>query len=204
MEKIFHIALLLGFMLMPAMAMADPPQITGPMVGHVSGQIAGHSTISKGLANSYYKNCNANDDPRMSDNAQDSLCGCTAAKIMDVMSAEEIAGMTTNIGPGRIAYNKMLTTVYGPCMQAPVEEILYQECMNDKNIKEFMLRNTPMLCRCTAYGSGRTLIRESTEIMPRLLKGYPNMTDPLDYILADRVFRQKAYANLYECLRTTP
>lgn len=160
--------------------------------------------ISKRVANAYYENCVSRDDPRMSDSAQNSLCSCSAAKFMEIMSLEEVVAMKKEIGPGRIAYNKMLREVYGPCMQAPIEEVLYEECSNDRHVKEFLLRDTTRLCRCTATRTGNVLAAEGAAIITRLLVQNPDMADPMNYILQDQIFRQKAYGNLYECLRSTP
>jgi hypothetical protein len=139
----------------------------------------------------------------MSDSAQDSLCSCSAAKFMEIMNLEEVVAMKKEPGPGRVEYNKMLREVYGPCMQAPVEERLFEECSNDRQVKEFLLRDPAKLCRCTSMRSGNYLADKAPEIMTRLLKQNPAMVDPLEYILDDQIFRQAAYGTLYDCLRQT-
>ncbi len=164
----------------------------------------GQTEISRGVANAYYQNCISRDDPRMSDSAQDSLCSCSAAKFMEIMSLEEAVAMNKTPGPGRVEYNKMLTQVYGPCMQAPIEDVLYQECTNDRHVKEFLLRDTARLCRCTAMRSANVIAADGPQMVTRLLKHIPDVTDPMEHMLNDQMFRQKAYANLYECLRDTP
>ena len=159
------------------------------------------SAITKGIANAYYKNCISRDDQRMSDSAQSALCSCSAAQMIEKMSIEEVFRMKKELGPGRIEYDKMLTEVYGPCMEVPVEETLYNECMNDSKVEQFYLRDKNKLCRCTSQKSARYLADNGVNVMTYLLKDAPAMEDPMDYILNDGRFRQQAYNNLYVCFK---
>lgn len=164
---------------------------------------AAQTPLSKSMANAYYQNCISRDDHRMSETAQDELCSCAAAMAFQNITVEDVSVMKRTLGPGRAEFNKMLVTSYGPCLQAPVEEILFNECMADKHVKEFMLRDTATLCRCTASRSGKVVAEEGSLMTQSILKQSPEMTDPLDLFLEDRTFRAKAYANLYQCLHDT-
>lgn len=187
-----RLLLLMIFFLAPHAVLAATETDLNPMQGK--------TTISRGVANAYYQNCMSHDDKRMSESAQESLCSCAAAKAMERMTVEEIFSMKREKGPGRIEYNKMLTEVYAPCMQAPIEETLFNECSNDAHVKEFMLRDIPTLCRCTAMKSGSLIATSGPEIMENLLRKDPGIVDPLENILQDMGFRKRAYDNLYNCL----
>lgn len=169
-------------MLVPALAWAQTP-------------------VPESTANEYYKNCMANDDERMTDEGQKALCSCASVKLMSGMTMEEIDGMNTKPGAGRDLYDKMLRTVYGPCMQVPVEDQIYKECMNDRDVKEFRLNNTEGLCLCTAKKSGALLTKDNTPYFDDILTRKPDLRDPYDYMLNSPVFRQHAYNFLYDCLR---
>lgn len=158
------------------------------------------TAVSREAANAYYQNCMAKDDPRMTDLAQEGLCSCTAARMMTALTMEDIAAMTPEPGLGRIPFNKMLTEVYGPCMQYPVEDQLNKECMNDTKVNQFALRDQGALCRCMAGRSGQLLSTEGAVIMRDVLARNPNLADPMDAILSNASFRQRAYENLYSCL----
>ena len=162
--------------------------------------VTAQTLVSNGMAKAYYQNCVSRDDKRMSDSAQDLLCTCTAAKTQEKMSVEEIFAMKKEPGPGRIEYDKMLKEVYAPCMQFPIEETLYHECTNDREIKEFMLRDVSKLCRCTSKRAAEYVDAEGSYIMSYLLRNTPNIVDPLNYILGDSSFRKHAYQYLYSCL----
>ena len=74
--------------------------------------------ITTEMSNAYYNSCMGARDQRMSNDAQDSLCTCTAMKMKEAMSVEDIRVMGQNDQDGRNMLNKMLLDVYVPCMSA--------------------------------------------------------------------------------------
>lgn len=159
------------------------------------------TAIGGETANAYYQACMDRADERISLSAQESLCSCAAARMMVMMSVQELATMNPNPKhPGRQSYNKMLMNVYGPCMQHPVEDLLAAECERDRHIRAFSLRDPGALCRCMAQRTGTTFEQSAPDIVRRLLFYIPDMEDPLGPIMNDGTFRQRAYDNLYACL----
>ena len=156
--------------------------------------------VSQNVANTYYQTCMSRDDTRLSDETQDAMCSCTSARLMVAMNIEDIGAMKAEPGPGRTAYNKMMMDVYGPCLEYPIKEQLYNECMSDRKIKNFALRDQNALCRCTSEKTALPLSTEGTEMMRTMLQRRPNLVDPMDSVLNDQGFREQAYNNLYSCL----
>jgi hypothetical protein len=159
------------------------------------------TAISEKVANAYYQACMEHDDDRLGGESQDALCGCMSVKIMSALTLEDIAAMSPKPGPGRAAFDKMLMNVYGPCMKAPVEDTLYRQCMGDRKIKEFSLRDTGKLCRCTASRSGAYYEQQAEPMMQDILRRAPGLSDPVTYILDDQGLRQRAEDILFECLK---
>ncbi len=159
------------------------------------------TAITSETANAYYKKCMENDDQRMSDESQESLCSCTAVKMMSVVTEEDLARMSPAPGPGRASYDKMLADAYGPCMQLPVEDQLFGECMKDSKIKQFALRDQSALCRCMAKNSTRMLAVEAPNMMREKLQKTPDLKDAFDPLAYDPDLRGRAYDNLFLCLK---
>lgn len=159
------------------------------------------TAVSEKIANAYYQTCMSRDDTRLSDETQDSLCSCISVRMMSALTLEDVATMSPNQGLGRPAFDKMLTTVYAPCMRTPVEDVLHQQCMNDRKIKEFSLRDPDKLCRCTATRSGDFFDIQAQDMMTSILRHAPDLSDPIDYILNDRGLRQRSADILFECLK---
>lgn len=143
----------------------------------------------------------ASDDIRMSDEAQEALCGCASAKMMSQMTQEEIDNMSLRPGLGRELYDKMLIYVYGPCMQIPVEDQFHKECMKDPTVKEFRLNNSDSLCRCVGRRAGKLLADDGPVYLEEILRLDPKTLDAYDAILKNASFRMKAYNYVYDCLR---
>ncbi|WP_435641585.1 hypothetical protein [Micavibrio aeruginosavorus] len=157
--------------------------------------------ITTDRANHYYAQCMAADDQRMSDDAQAELCSCTSVKMMSRFSMEEldIIGKPTKLGK-ELMY-RMQTQVYGPCMQTAAQDLLFNECMRDKKIMDFDLRDMPKLCRCMSKRSAAYLETDGEAMMRSILANNPDLRDPLPAIMSSPSFRQQASNNLFSCLR---
>lgn len=158
------------------------------------------TAISNETANRYFTQCMASDDPRMSDEAQEHLCSCTSVKMMSVMTDEDMAILSRDPGPGRVAYDKMLADAYAPCMEIPVREQLYGECMIDKKIQQFALRNQSALCDCMAGQTTAMLPVEAPAMIRFALKQDPKLEDIYESLHSNPEFRKLAYHNLFSCL----
>lgn len=176
--------------------------IIAMLLAFLATPFSAHAQTAMGneTANAYYRQCMAVDDARMNDESQESLCSCTSAKMMSVLTLEDLEILSPKPGPGRAVYDKMLSDAYAPCMQVPVEEQLYRECMNDTKIKQFALRDQGALCNCMAKESTRMMPVEAPQMMRRALKNQPDLEDAFDAMHSNPTFREKAYNNLFSCL----
>ena len=157
--------------------------------------------VSEQVANAYYETCASRDDPRLSDESQEALCSCMSVKMMSAMTLEDLAAMKPAVGPGRTAFDKMLTEVYAPCMKIPTQDVLHRQCMNDRKVQQFSLRDPDRLCRCTAGRMGEYLDKEAQPTMHLILRYHPDITDPMDFMLNNVSMRQRAEDFLFACLK---
>jgi hypothetical protein len=166
------------------------------LIAFFTAPLATAQGITPEHANQYYQTCMAVDDQRMTADAQEALCSCTAARLPMVMTENDILTMNPEPGhAGRPAYDKMIAYVYGPCMQYPIQDKLMHECLNDSKIENFALRDPGAVCLCMATRTGDMLgnSETGTQIITELLRRNPGMQDPYDFILNDGRFRQYAY-----------
>src|SRR5690606_25980766 len=90
--------------------------------------------VSKETANEYFNNCVKAASPQqpVSVQTQEMLCACTAARLTQFFSMEDMKTMT---GPdpsaARIAYNKMIIDIYAPCMEEPTREYYTGVCTSN-------------------------------------------------------------------------
>lgn len=161
-----------------------------------------HATaITKDVANAYYQNCTAAQDPHMTQESQSALCACTAAKMQATMSVEDIQTMGRNDEQGRAMLNHMLTEVYGPCMQYPVQDLVSAQCMKDPKIDMMNLKtDRGQLCGCMAENTGQWFSTKGKDLIARLLLANPNMTDPVNPVMDSADFKRASYDSLVSCL----
>lgn len=157
--------------------------------------------VTAKVANTYYLTCMSRQDPRLDEEGQQNLCSCASARLMTFMTSEDIMHMTSALGPGRASYNKMLADVYAPCLETAIENTLVTQCMNDRTVKEFMLRDKDKLCACTGRKTGVFMEQKTSELVRQMIKETPNLTDIYDPLLNNPVLRHRAYNNLSVCLQ---
>lgn len=157
--------------------------------------------INKDMANAYYENCVAKQDPRMTPDSQQGMCACTSVKMMEALTAEDIAVMGQNDQTGRNMLNKMLLDVYAPCMQYPVEDMVTASCLNDDKIDMMGLKmDRNKLCGCMAEKTGAWFSDSGRELMAELIAADPNITDPISPVIDSRAFKEASYDSLVACM----
>ena len=168
----------------------------------VSNPTAAQTPVSKATANKYYENCAALRDERMSEDTQNAFCACTSARVMDAMSMEELTTMYQDNQQGRNMLNKMLTDVYAPCMNFPVQDLVHDNCMHDENLISLNLKNPALyeLCGCMSMLTGEWFTGEGRDFMADLLEKNPNITDPIGPVMESKAFKAKSYEFMTRCM----
>lgn len=155
--------------------------------------------VSKDMANSYYTNCVGKDAPGITQKSKEFMCACTAAKMMDNMSVEEIQAMSQQNQAGRNATNKMLVDVYAPCIEFPAYDHYYNNCITDPKTKS-MSSNPQRTCSCLADQIAGYLQSNGQTVFRDILMRNPNITDPMSALTQDNRFRQFAQSKLLSCV----
>ena len=157
------------------------------------------TTITKDMANSYYSNCVAKNAPGISQKSKEYMCACTAAKMMDNLSLEDIQAMNQQNQAGRLATNKMLIDVYAPCIEFPAYDYYYNNCITDPNTKT-MTSNPQRTCSCLSDQVAAYLKGNAQTIFRDILMRDPNITDPMAALTNDPRFQQFARSKLLGCV----
>ncbi len=157
------------------------------------------TSISKDMANSYYSNCVSKDAPGISTKSKEFMCACTAAKMMDNMSVEDVQAMAQQNQAGRNATNKMLIDVYAPCIEFPAYDYYYNNCITDPKTQT-MTSNPQRTCSCLADQVAGYLQQNGQSVFRDILMRSPNLTDPMSALANDSRFRQFAQTKLVGCV----
>ncbi len=162
---------------------------------------ANAAAVSKDMAQSYYNTCASKERPaNLTKESQDYLCSCTAAKMMDHMTTEDIQDMNnSDLTIARPAVNHMLTKVYAPCMEYPARDHYYSTCVQNPQTAK-VSKNPTKLCGCMADKIAKHLGQNSEEIFTGILRRNPNVSDPMSALEADPEFQNYTKKQIMGCL----
>jgi hypothetical protein len=156
--------------------------------------------ISNATSEAFYGNCLKRRDPRMSEESQTEFCACSATQMQQSMTMEEAQTMFQQSQEGRDMLNKMLVTVYAPCMDMPVQDIVELECRSDPKVKALNLKGNPSdLCYCMGKETGKWFAANGPYLIAALLKKDPNITDPITPIMESHVLKKESFQFLMQC-----
>ena len=163
----------------------------------------GFTPVSKETANAYFNNCIAQkSEQSFSPQAQDMLCACTAARLTQFFSMEDMATMTNpQAAPDaqRGAFNKMLINIYAPCMEEPTREFHYNACITNPQTAQY--GDPAKICRCMADEVATHIKINGPSVFEELVARNPNISDPMSALTDDPSFQTFAQSKLLGCLK---
>ncbi len=160
--------------------------------------------VPKVMANQYFANCvqsSAATEQRFSPEAQQSFCACTAARLTQFFSVEDMTTMTDTANPNsRLALNKMIINIYAPCMEVPMTEYHYAQCIANPQTAQ-LTKNPQSLCQCAAEQLGIQMKVHGSRLFEELLARSPLDEDPMMAIYNDPGFQTLAQQKAIACLK---
>jgi len=134
------------------------------------------------MAEKYFANCitGAQKEGTMTTNTQKKYCACTAMNMQKSMSQEDLKALTNHDDSARLALNKILLDVNGPCMEYPTHDLLNKKCMTD-------VKNES-ICSCLSNKMGLFMKNISKRMLPQILADNSNIFDPMTPIMESQEF----------------
>jgi hypothetical protein len=161
--------------------------------------VQAQTPVNDQMAIAYYENCKSKPSPNMNAETQKQLCGCTAKNMKYNMSVEDVQAMGQDNSNARLAFNKMMTEVYAPCMDAPAKELYYKNCVNNPQTAA-LAKNPQVACNCMSTEVATYLAEEGPAIFRDILARNPRIMDPMAALADDPKFQQFAQQKLLACL----
>lgn len=157
--------------------------------------------VSKDAANKYFAECVAGQSyGQLSPNAQNMLCACTAARMTQYMSIEDMQAMASqDTAIARPAFNKMMVDIYAPCMEMPAQEYHYNACISDPKTASY--GNPQKICECMSWEVANYMKSSGQQVFRDILARNPMITDPMGALADDPAFQQFAQSKLMSCLK---
>ncbi|MCI5060960.1 MAG: hypothetical protein MRY79_07800 [Alphaproteobacteria bacterium] len=162
--------------------------------------VAGATPITRQTAEAYFQNCMQQpSQPGLTQTGKNNLCACTAAKMMQSLSVEDVQMMGGQDQNARNAMNKMIVHVYAPCIQYPAKDHYYHTCVTNPQTKK-LGRNPQKLCGCMASQVASYLGSNGQQVFQNILSRNPNIADPMSALTSDQEFQSFAQSKLLGCV----
>ncbi len=138
----------------------------------------GKPLTSAVMANHYYKNCVAQDSLAFNEKELEILCGCTSAKMSEVLTVEEFKRLP--IKNGKDARSKMMAFAYAPCIEYIIEDKVTRDCMRSNKLRDIIVGKS-LVCGCVNDLFKKYLIADAKNIISRSTLHDPMTLNPLEY-----------------------
>jgi len=155
--------------------------------------------VSKEIANTYFENCRAQSDPRISKETQDMLCACTAAQMTTSFTLEDMQNAQRQDALGRAAANKLIINIYAPCIEYPAKDYHYKSCISNPKTK-LLGGSAKQICECTSNKLASHLKVNAKAMFADILKRTPNILDPMQALYDDPSFQKTLQSQLLGCI----
>lgn len=158
------------------------------------------TAINRDQANEYYARCAAQVTDSSDMKSVTTMCACTSAGVMSLMSYEELNSMNESTAEGTAARHKFLVEVYAPCSEIVAADLINYECSNNDELfelnKDFDIIE---ICRCSAEQTAYWYKGKGKEVMTALIKADPLLPDPVAAILAYPPLKSQSRSNMVAC-----
>lgn len=162
--------------------------------------------VDEATAQRYYQNCLAqkSGDSALQERSQEQLCNCTAHKLTQVMSIEQMQTMITNTPEGAAQRDRMIAEIYVPCMQYPVQDLVYANCASEPLLRN-SLKNHHDVCACLAEGMGSYVAKNSPSMMHDIItktSGALDIRTALNGMIESPEFGNASKEQIRLCIQT--
>lgn len=161
--------------------------------------------VSRDEANQYYQNCVKQDSAATGPENMRMLCSCAAAKIVEVMTQEELQSLSPEAAQNRPVRDKMLLDVYAPCLDEIAPELFAHQCASDESLHELGDQiDVTAACGCVGERAGKWFKGKARTIISELLKTNPLLVDPVAPLMTERQVRREVTGHLVGCSSKNP
>ena len=158
----------------------------------------GNAAVSAKTAAVYLDRCLARIPRRFTPSAHEDYCVCSAAMMRQNFTNNDLEELNAPGAkkPGNPAFEKFVSDVMMPCMEGPIVDIAYVECIEDRSNSP-LIYHIPKYCQCV--GSSLTNFVKKAGASTALLgmSQYPNeFREPIDALLRSSTlikYKNKAY-----------
>lgn len=161
--------------------------------------------VSRDEANQYYQSCIRQDSAATGPENMRMLCSCAAAKIVEVLTQEELQSLSPEAAQNRPVRDKILLDVYAPCLDEMAPELFAHQCASDESLHELGDQfDVTAACGCVGERAGKWFKGKGRAIVSGLLKANPLLVDPIAPLMTEKQVRREVTGHLLGCSSKNP
>lgn len=160
-------------------------------------------TISKTMANNFYKSCIAQRKPDLFDDLDIAdNCACQASTLTKKMTVSDMRALQNFTSrPGKKALRKFIYDVAMPCMISPLQQSTYKSCQANYGQRQH-LKNAIAACKCAGEEAVKYLIQIGGQIAEAQMLLYPEANkDPVEVLMRNVQFRGEIENRALKCVQ---
>jgi hypothetical protein len=180
-----------------------PDAVPAPTPTPVEPQAQAAPETIEDFADRYNENCMKKKDPILRGEPLRMLCACSAAKLQEKMTVDEVKTMMTDTPEGLGQRNRMAVHVYAPCMEYPTRALLYHNCKSNKDVLS-QYKNAETICTCMADDMAKYIAANGQAILAQKLMENPNDPDPLGGLMSSEGFQAQTQNAFMACVARYP
>lgn len=190
---------------LPQAPSAAPQQLPAPAPPPAAAPEIAPTESMESVAKRYNENCLKKKSEIVKGDDLRMLCACTASKMQEKMTIEEIQTMTQDTPEGQVQRNRMVIDVYAPCMEYPSRALLMNQCAayqaNLKKTQGGLAINGEAICGCLAQNMAAYVAVNAQPVLAQKLAANPNDMDPLSEFLNSPEYQSQVNATFNGCIQ---
>lgn len=148
----------------------------------------------------YMDRCLSKIPRKFTPDAHEDYCLCTAAKMRTDFTNSDLENLASPSSrkPGNKSFEKFVEKIVVPCMEKPIIDITYMQCIMDRSMSP-LIYSIPAYCQCAGEAMTPFIKGQALSTIMLNMSQYPNdFKEPLDALLrSENVIkaRKKAYSS---------
>ena len=159
--------------------------------------------VSAKTAAAYLDRCLARVPRRFTPSAHEEYCVCTGALMRQNITNADLEALNANGAkkPGNPAFEKFVNDVMMPCMEGPIVDIAYVECIEDRSNSP-LIYHIPKYCQCVGT-SLVPFVKQAgvSTAMVNMARHPDEFREPIDALLRSTPFIQQKNQAYTACKR---
>tara|TARA_B100001989_G_C24548849_1_gene472811 strand:+ start:1315 stop:1971 length:657 start_codon:yes stop_codon:yes gene_type:complete len=156
-------------------------------------------TTAADYGNFYFEQCINEDDPIFTPSEKEILCGCTAAKMTELLPVSDFRILNQDSKAGRTVRQNVLLYAYAPCMPYVIQEYARKDCLRSEQTQNIGA-GRESICRCVGQRVDKEVAMTAIDLIEIFNMEHPEKIDFLKYYFMGPLYESTRWSNTKQCI----